>query len=358
MRAAILDNVKAKGKQVLYRLLPDPLLVRFFLGRMPHRSQIEVTSACNLKCPLCITHQVRRRTQWLREDYLRDVLESCGGVLKSVTLNMQGDALMHPRIFKLVKMCEDAGANTHMFTNGMLLDRRMDELFESRLSAIVIALDGYDAESYSRYRKNGDFDQVVANVRKLVAEKRRLGSDRPVIEVQTVMFSYNEPKEKEILEFLNELGADRVALKPPSYFFLFDPGPDVDVDVSPEQKAAAREFLDGVHPEQQARKYQRAEDTNAPTLFRNQRICPQFEQLNVLSDGRVVGCCSDHTGKEVIGDLSQQSLKEIWTGPERKRLLERFQRRELPLCSYCPLGPHRRDDALEEREAREGSESE
>lgn len=351
MRAPLFDDLKARGKKVLYRLLPDPLLVRFFLSRMPHRSQIEVTSACNLRCPLCITHQVRRGERHLRAEYLRDVLESCGGVLRSVTLNMQGDALMHPHLFELVRMCEDAGARTHLFTNGMLLDRKLDELFESRLSEIVIAIDGIDAESYARYRRGGDFDQVVANARSLVAEKRRRGSDRPVIEVQTVMFSYNEPREREILDFLNELGADRVALKPPSYFFLFDPDPDVAIDVSDEQRAAAREFLDGVHPEHQTPKYQRPADTNAPTLFRNQRICPQFEQLNVLSDGRVVGCCSDHTGVEVIGDLSRQSLREIWTGPTRRRLIERFQRRELALCTYCPLGPHRRDDALEEHSA-------
>ena len=63
--------------------------------------------------------------------------------------------------------------------------------------------------------------------------------------------------------------------------------------------------------------------------------------MTVLSDGRVVLCCYDLEGEVVFGDLTKQSIKEIWESDEMEKY--RFyndagRRKELKLCSSCTTG--------------------
>jgi radical SAM protein with 4Fe4S-binding SPASM domain len=44
--------------------------------------------------------------------------------------------------------------------------------------------------------------------------------------------------------------------------------------------------------------------------------CPQlWEVLYVGHDGRVSACCRDYHGQLVVGDIAEQSLRDIWHGP-------------------------------------------
>ena len=40
-----------------------------------------------------------------------------------------------------------------------------------------------------------------------------------------------------------------------------------------------------------------------------------WTSMSVLWDGRVVTCCMDSNGVQVLGDLNSQSVMEIWNGP-------------------------------------------
>jgi radical SAM protein with 4Fe4S-binding SPASM domain len=58
----------------------------------------------------------------------------------------------------------------------------------------------------------------------------------------------------------------------------------------------------------------------------------------VLWDGRVVPCCRDSDAALVLGDLTKQSLEEIWSGAEIKRLREQLRKSAVPcghLCDGC-----------------------
>ena len=45
-----------------------------------------------------------------------------------------------------------------------------------------------------------------------------------------------------------------------------------------------------------------------------------WKRVTILYDGRVVPCCFDFDGELVLGDLKEQSLKEIWNGKKMKNL--------------------------------------
>lgn len=316
---------RSKGvvKHALFRGLPAPMVNALVRFKLPSSAQVEVTTACNLRCPLCTTHDTPRGARHLAHDQVARVVQGCGRRLKLISFHLLGEPLLNRGLFDFVRTCEQAGVRTTFSTNGMLLHRHIDEILDSGLEYISVAIDGANAEDYARYRLGGDFDTVVRNIRMLVEARRARGSAFPQIQVQMVMFSYNEDNEAEARAFLDGLGADVVSLKRPAYV------------ARPTE--AAQAFWAQVDHENAERRF--ARPTQRPErLYRNQPMCPQLERATVLSDGSVVACCLDARGETAFGNLHDSTFEAIWHGEEHRRVLERFQRRELSTCAYCTLG--------------------
>jgi radical SAM protein with 4Fe4S-binding SPASM domain len=75
------------------------------------------------------------------------------------------------------------------------------------------------------------------------------------------------------------------------------------------------------------------------------RGCHEFSRgFTVLHDGRCVPCCNDYEGRLVLGDLTRQTLAEVWNGT----LLQRLRQDETldnDLCRHCPQYQTKRQHA-------------
>lgn len=61
-----------------------------------------------------------------------------------------------------------------------------------------------------------------------------------------------------------------------------------------------------------------------------------FEQLYVAFDGRVVICCQDWKLEEVLGNVAEDTLNNIWNGSRYRKLRAQLLRRERTgLCAKC-----------------------
>jgi radical SAM protein with 4Fe4S-binding SPASM domain len=61
---------------------------------------------------------------------------------------------------------------------------------------------------------------------------------------------------------------------------------------------------------------------------------------SILSDGRVVLCCNDWGPHDIAGDLSRQTLQEVWNGDKinhYRQLLWTHRIKESPVCADCSL---------------------
>ena len=324
----------------LCAVLPAPLINRYIRYRLPRVMNIEATTACNLECPLCSTHILDRGTRYLKPESMEKILNDCAP-LKVVCFHVMGEPLVHPRLFHLVRYCEERGVETHFGTNALLLKEKVDELLDSGLTSISIAIDGADQDDYQKYRKRGSFNKAIDSTKELLARRSERGLQKPTVQVQAIMFSYNEDREDDVLEVLRGIGADSIALKRPSYYHDYDQWKHDDASVGAAKLERtmqnAQAFLDEVDWTSGDRKYTRPQEGSDPTLYRNQRLCPQLEKGTVLCDGRVVACCMDVNGKTTFGDISEQSFAEIWRGEAHKRVIDEFQRRTLSVCRHCTL---------------------
>jgi MoaA/NifB/PqqE/SkfB family radical SAM enzyme len=313
-------------RQLYYALLPDWLLVRLTCLKLPRSATLEVTTACNLRCPLCPTHDTSRGGRQLGPDAVANVVAGCGPRLKVASFHVLGEPLLNRELFALVRHCEDHGVRTSFSTNGMLLHRHLDAILDSGLSHLSIAIDGVTPQDYARYRVGGDLDTVLDNVRALLAARAARGASRPVVQVRMIMFSYNEDQESRARAFLESLGADAVSLKRPSYA-----GPRTD---------AARDFLAqvdrGGETGGRARRWARP-DVDPALLFRNRRLCPQLERPTVLADGKLVACGVDAQGESAYGNVNASPFRELWRSAAHRRIVRSFLRRELAPCARCTL---------------------
>lgn len=333
------NRLKDFIRKSLYATLPGPLLVGYARWRLPRVLNLESTTACNLACALCPTHVLGRSTRFLKDHHVDQILKD-NSALKSVCFHVMGDPLIHPGLFGHVREFASRGVETHFGTNGnRMAEKSHDEMIDSGLTSVSIAMDGANAEDYVRYRRLGDFDTVVANTKALIARKKERGAKLPRVQLQTIMFSYNEDNEENVKEFLGSFDADDVTLKRPSYFNDYDAWKteDTTVDRNKVDRTVeyGDEFLKGVDHENDSRRYVRPRDDDDSTLLRNQRMCPQLEKATVLCDGRVTACCMDVDGRVVLGSLESETLAEIWRGERRKQALEDFRARKMELCKLC-----------------------
>ena len=57
--------------------------------------------------------------------------------------------------------------------------------------------------------------------------------------------------------------------------------------------------------------------------------------MSILWDGRVVPCCMDYDGKQILGDANKQTLTEIWHQSHWMRKQSRRLNFDMEPCREC-----------------------
>ncbi len=181
------------------------------LRSMPFYLRVEASSICNLRCPGCQLGRgemerqgAEQRTPGLMslqtfKDSVKDFLPH----LVKVNLYDEGEPLLNPEIFEMIRHLSDNNVSTCVSSNFSLPLSNGDllRLIDSGLEHLVVALDGATPESYNRYRVGGDFHLVVENMRRLSALMTPRDRKRLKIELQFIDFD-DDAREREALSRL------------------------------------------------------------------------------------------------------------------------------------------------------------
>lgn len=62
-----------------------------------------------------------------------------------------------------------------------------------------------------------------------------------------------------------------------------------------------------------------------------------FGQMVIRPDGKISLCCNDALGEKTLGDLSKNTIKEIWNGEEYRKVRQEVLHdiEKIDLCRYC-----------------------
>lgn len=324
---------------------------------LPAELQLEVTSACNLRCAMCLVRYrppVNRLAGAMTAELYAAILAQVPQ-LRRLTLQGLGEPLLSPYLLDMVLLAKARGVTVGFNSNATLLNRRRaDEFVAAGLDWLHVSLDGASAQTYEGIRAGADFDMVVANLRGLVAAKRAAGSEKPWVRTVFVAMRRNVGELSELVHLLARAGVDELRVQNLSHTFS---------DTDPAGRyAGIREFTAGealwtggdrttaerafTAATQTAREY--GLTLRLPSLAAAEPAhrdagrpgCSwPWDAAYVTSQGVVQPCCMVMGDDRVaLGDLSRQTFSEIWHGAAYREFRRRLVADDPPeVCRGCAL---------------------
>lgn len=266
---------------------------------------IELSSLCNLTCPMCytITDEFKQRVNATRMDwelYTR-IIDEIGGKVPAIRLSLRGEATLHKRFVECVSYAKDHGIKeVSMLTHGgKLTPDYFRRIAEAGIDWITISADGIGA-TYEKVRKPLKFSDLLKKLKVIREIKAENGWVRPVIKVQGIWPAIKED--------------------PQAYYDTFEPLTDL---------VAFNPLIDYL-----------GNDTHIEYV--ENFSCPQqYQRLVIGADGRVMKCSNDEENREVIGDLNTETVHQVWHGKKMQAVRELHKRPrgflDSAVCRRCYL---------------------
>jgi len=284
---------------------PDP--ENWALIDFPVEIAVELSNYCNLKCVMCPVPNLKRKRGFMDEPVFVKIVEELTAETGFIFLPQGfGESLLHPKWSRLIKFARRAGIRpVTILTNGMLLSGdKMADMAES-VDIVVVTLDGSNAKTYESVRVNSSFERVTRNIKTFLRMRRNSGSPHCVIRIIRM-----QDTEKEIEAFRvfwsNQIGVGDL------------------IQVTDCIDWAGSVAYRGVHKNREP-----AKRHPCKMLWKN---------LTVYHDGQVSPCCYDAEGELIVGDVTNQTIRDIWNGSALKKLRDihlRHRFSEIPICSRC-----------------------
>jgi MoaA/NifB/PqqE/SkfB family radical SAM enzyme len=187
---------------------------------LPNRLYIECTAACNISCDqACCAPETgitrTRQAGMLDFELFRRVVDEAGPSLVRIDFFNYGEAFLHKRAIEMCEYIKSRFPHIYLYTstNGLAFSEdQVRRLIRSGIDEVTFSIDGATAESYVKYRRRGDFDKALRNLRHAVDEKRSIARDVPVINWRYILFTHNDSDEEMLRArtLAAEIGVDRL----------------------------------------------------------------------------------------------------------------------------------------------------
>ncbi len=282
----------------------------------PTITSLEPTNFCPMSCRMCPrTEYMTRKIGYMDFELYKKIIDQAKGHTQYLGIQLFGDSVFHPRIWDMVDYAEEHGISIMISTNPTSLTKqKADDLLKSKLSNLVLSMEGTNDATYKYYRgPRANYELAIKNIEYLCKRKVALGKKGPLITIRMIKMKLTEVEYEHFKKlWTNYPGIDEVSIKNFStYGGMYS---SINQSASEEQKSK-RFKQPSMHP------------CRDPWI-----------NITVLWDGRVVPCCIDVDGYNVVGDLRTQTLEELWNGPKMRELRRQHITGKYgsnKFCKYC-----------------------
>ncbi len=311
------------------------VLSSFYVGRLlnmplqwgyPVSISFEPTTSCNLRCPECPSglRAFTRPTGMLQKDFFTRTIDDIHKELLYLIFYFQGEPYLNPDFLDMVKYASSKGIYTATSTNAhYLTDAAAKRTVESGLDRLIISIDGTTQDVYKQYRIGGNIDKVLEGAKNIVKWKKELNSKTPFVFFQFLVVKPNEHQVEDIKKLAKKIGVDEVRFKTAQIY---------DYATDPNQLIPTTD------------KFSRYKKDPAGNYIPKNKLanrCWKMQHANVITwDGLVVPCCFDKDAMHQLGNLKDQSFKEVWNNDNYKQFRSELlkSRKNIDICANCSEG--------------------
>ena len=316
------------------------------------RVHLELTNVCEFNCVFCPKSQMTRPSGFMETGLAKKVISTLGeeGICEKVTLHVMGEPTLHRDFFKILDHAQAAGVPIGLTTNGKGLGGAVGEgLLSHPLHQIDVSLQTPDPSSFTlRKARSLSFESYLSGILSFFfAYKKRFPETRFKFRFLNTRFS-----KKQMEKATGPLKVISSAGELKRLFRLWADRVHTGLDTDPKQRAVVAKKIDTlasfkwnvleVHPRVFFETYVLDDWGHA---FDSRPIHEAWagycfgmrDHFGILYNGDVTLCCIDFDGKTAIGNLKENSLKQILNSDALGKIMKGFHRFRLvhPYCRKC-----------------------
>lgn len=212
------------------------------LASRPFQLMLDPVNNCHLSCPGCLhtaNPSLAGTFDWPggrlpAADYERFLAEH-GPLAFGLVLYNWGEPLLDKRTPEMIRRAKRLLLHVCLSTNfSVRFD--VDALVGSGLNFLFLSIDGATQATYEKFRRGGDLELCLDNVRRVLEARRRLGTGPPFVLWRYLTFEHNLHEVEPAMALARELGVDQFSVTTPFAVDWDDP-----------QVRAARSPLEGTY---------------------------------------------------------------------------------------------------------------
>lgn len=270
---------------------------------VPLNVDLELASICNLRCPMCFipdpnfekfisqkSDDGRPLRRLMPKELAFKIIDQCAEIgVPALKFNWRGESTLHPDYSEIVKYAKSTPGSPFLEllanTNANCPDKSIVGLMAC--TKVMISLDSMVPETYAQMRVGGHLEDAKGRISQLVFR------GHPNIWVRRVLtkLNYKEP----FFDQVKKEWGEKIKV---SQHYCFD-----------RNEKISNEISGCDHDESKSRRY---------CSYPSQRLV-------ITSTGRVYPCCIDLHETMQVGDITKQSISEIWAGEPIKDLRKRLR---------------------------------
>lgn len=270
-------------------------------------ARFEITTKCNYNCIICPRDKLTRKKETISFELFKLLFDKVileTNQYNTLTFPGMGEPLLDKTLNKKIEYAKNRKKDLSILilTNGSLLTvKKFKELENLGVNSVRVSFYGNDPESYSRVhgvKNNSFFAKVRDNLVKI--SKNKLTTK--LLLTFNAVGGNNDGYIKDWINFWSSK-ADLIEVWRP------------------------HNWVDG-------RNYRKVQKEKLKTCGR-----PFKGPLQVQVDGTVNMCCFDFDGKLTLGDLKKQTLKQIFSSPLYKKIVQCHRSGDFSgsrlICNIC-----------------------
>lgn len=317
---------------------------------------LETTNRCNLLCTTCPrTYEQLEPEADMPWELFTSLIDQYPNIAR-VVLHGIGEPMLVKDLAQRVKYLKDRNVYVLFNTNGTLLTEANGRaLIEAGLDELRVSLDAAESTVFQMVRGKDFFDKIVANVKNFTRLQCELNAAKPRVSLWLTGLRETVDQLPSFVRLAHSIGVTEVYLQRLVFFedpmnenslaraesALFEHTTDREETLIHEAEAVAKQLgvlfsASGAVDPGESIRMQRSESPWS--------LCRRpWSLMYITANGRVLPCCiapfsMKGYGSFTLGDATQNSLREIWNGPEYQRFREGLlTSAPPPACANCGL---------------------